>query len=372
MQLKYVSYADKQLTGSIPILPSVAVFLNMSSNLLTDATFSNLPASLQLLYLAKNNLSGSLPPADALPTNLTLLDLSYNRLSGSLPSTLPANLAVLNVSNNNLIGTLPSNWSTVQSLAEVRLDQNAFTGKIPAEWSAWGQSSKNSLQLSLVNANLHGTMPQKWVEQFCVAIFTVTEPQVLFQPVAINLSSASTVQAGPLLQLSAQHASINVSLEGKLYGFSYDTPDSMCGIPNALRNVALVWGVFAGLLLAVVVCVLLWLRRSRNMAAGRLSTKLTKVKACFNHSRLHMPKKVSNRIWFLLTDVVYFMYSQVTNIITIHQVFQSGQLEFAYPLLALLLLPYAMTYVLVTRILSRVSKQDLVPKQQCIYQLPTL
>lgn len=181
-------------------------------------------------------------------------------------------------------------------------------------------NSKNSLQLSLVNATLHGTMPQQWVEQFCVAIFKATEPQLLFKPVAVNMSSA-TVQAGSLLELSAQHASINVSLEGKLYGFSYDNPGSMCGIPDAVRNVALVWSMFVALLMAVVVSVLLWLRRSQNKTPGRFSTKLSKVTACFKHSRLTVPKKVSNRVWFLLTDVVYFVYSQVTDIITIHQVF---------------------------------------------------
>ena len=349
MQVKYASFADNQLTGGIPVLPNVAVFLNMSSNRLTKGTFSNPPASLQLLYLANNSLTGNLPSAEDLPANLTLLDVSCNRFAGALPSALPPSLAVLNASNNVLTGELPSNWSMTTSLAELRLDHNAFTGKLPATWSAWGKSSQNSLQLSLVNASLHGDVPQQWVQQFCIAIFRAIEPQILFKPVTVKMTS-TTMQAGPFLELAAQHASINVSLGGAVYEFSYSSPKSMCGIPNAVRNVALVWGVFAALLVVVIICTHLWLKRAPTAAISGVSAKLTRVTSSFNNKKLHKPKQVTEKIWFFMTNVIYFLYSQVTDVITIHQVFQSGQLRYAFLLLGILLLPYAFTFLLIIRV----------------------
>lgn len=50
-----------------------------------------------------------------------------------------------------------------------------------------------------------------------------------------------------------------------------------------------------------------------------------------------------------MSDVVWFVYSQVTDAITIHQVFQSGRKEYAFPLLAILVLPFLLVYVLVAR-----------------------
>ena len=50
-------------------------------------------------------------------------------------------------------------------------------------------------------------------------------------------------------------------------------------------------------------------------------------------------QKVAEVLWFLASDLAYSIYSLVTDIITIHQVFASGQFLYAYLLLAILLLP---------------------------------
>lgn len=240
MQVSYATFAANQLSGRPVVLPNVSV-LSMGYNKYTNITFAGLPPTLQLLYLENNSLIGSMPALQDLPASVTFLDVSNNLLSGSLPTALPPNLAVLNASGNSLTGPLPSNWSFVKSLVELRLDNNnMFSGVLPASWSAWGKTSHNSLQLSVVNASLHGHIPQQWVQQFCLAIVESSLPQILFQTkvVYINVSAISrAVVTAPQLELPAQHASINVTVSDKFYSFNYASPGSICGIPKAARNV---------------------------------------------------------------------------------------------------------------------------------------
>ena len=134
MQALYVSFADNQLTGQIPQMPSVT-YLNMASNRLTDPSYNTLPATLQVLDLANNRLTGTIPPSSlaALPS-LTVLDLANNDLSGALPDALPPNLSVLNASHNSFSGSLPSSWRSLNKMAVLRLDNNQLTGGQLAHW----------------------------------------------------------------------------------------------------------------------------------------------------------------------------------------------------------------------------------------------
>ena len=214
-----------------------ATVLNMSFNQFTDPVFEDMPATLQLLYLANNNLTGNISQlGDYADHNLTLLDLSNNNLEGPLPQDMPHNLSILNISNNAFVGTLPSSWSKLNNMTELRLGDNQLSGGLPPEWSAWGSNTGNSLQLSITNASLHGHMPRRWIEQFCLAIVRNSTARLLFQPLPVTGNLV-----GPLIELPAQHASINVTLAGKTYSFDYDNPNSVCGIAHAARNTGLLW-----------------------------------------------------------------------------------------------------------------------------------
>ena len=239
MQAQVVRLDQNHLTGTIPLWANISV-LNATSNRLSNQTFAALPASLKLLYLANNSFSGPFPDHAMLPVNLTVLDVSYNSLSGELPQALPANLSVLNASENLLTGSLPSNWSR---LVELRLDNMDLSGKLPAKWSEWGGNTSNSIQLSLVSSGLGGSMPQQWVKQFCLAVVQDTDKQVLFDPTTLalnfyqydiahnNRQEEVLVPVGSQIAIVAQHASINVTLKGKRYTFSYQDPGSICRIP---------------------------------------------------------------------------------------------------------------------------------------------
>lgn len=345
-------------------------FLNATSNQLSESLLHSLPASIEVLYLSNNSITGTIPDNHLLPPGLTILDLSNNSLSGTLPPNLPANLAILNASNNHLSGTLPRGWSR---LAELWLDNNVMlTGKLPAEWHTWGSNTSNSIQLSLVNNRLHGSIPQQWVQQFCLATLKNFSEQTLYTPTPYQfqlflgesrgqeLDPITVVPTGSQIVTVAQHASIVVTLNGKTNSFTYSDPDSICSIPNAVRNVVLLWGAFAALLLVTVIGVKISLRNQAKLSSSAVTAKLA---AAFNHKKLHLPKRVVEAIYYFLLDIVYFIYSQVTDAITIHQVYTSGQLKYFYLLLAILLFHFVLVYLLVVRV--SVKKYGLSASAQC-------
>lgn len=323
--------------------------LDMSSNALLKLSYNLLPQSLEVLRLGNNKLAGAFPDVSLLPANLTVLDLSYNLLTGSLPVALPSKLTVLNVTQNNMNGTLPAAWHV--PLAEVRLGSNKFVGKLPPSWSQYGTSTSNSLQLSILDTEIRGPMPQPWVQQFCLAIVRNSSAQVLFSPTTFTLPSPTghdiSVALGSPITLTAQHASINVTLGGAEYTFDYQTPGSLCSIPYARRNAAIFWGMFGAIFVGAIVGATFWLRRQVTLPMKKKLTILAYASSAVNHKKARVPKRLAAIIWFCLTDVVWTLYSQVTDAITIHQVFGAGQLLYAYLLLAILLLPFLCVFFMV-------------------------
>ncbi len=326
--------------------------MNVTSNHISQWSHSALPNSIQVLYAANNSFHGNITDPSMLPASLIVLDVSYNQLTGVLPANLPASLAVLNASNNQLNGTLPSKWASV---AELRLDNNSLTGKLPSHWSNWGSNTSNAIQLSLKDNYLHGNMPQPWVQQFCLATVRNSTEHVLFRPLpyAFSLSGSgdegaeesfnAIVQAGSPIVLVGQHASINVTLGSKSYSFSYSDPNDICSIPNAVRNVALSWGIFTACLLVLIVGIQVWLRRKHPTSPSGLLTILS----ASNNKASRLSRQVAAMIWFLATDVAYYLYSLISDGVTMHQVFKSGHLRYAYMLLAVFVLPFLLVWVCV-------------------------
>ena len=355
MQVTQLLLGSNQLSGTVPYMPNIKV-LDMSRNRLTEPRFHAVPATLQILYLDHNSLTGALlrlgdSTLDSM--ELTLLDASHNKLSRSLPRDMPPNLSVLDIAHNAFTGTLPSGWSRLQKMADVRLDYNQLTGTLPTTWSAWGNNTGNSLQLSIRNTSLHGRMPKQWVQQFCLDTEKSGNPRVLFEPVDTTSRfgiSSNDFGFGHLVQLPAQQASIDVTLAGKRYRFNYNNPDSVCGIAHAVRNTALLWGIFAAVLVATLICISLWQRRKPTPGPQGAFSSDWGISTILRHDKLHFARQVAYRVWFLVSDVGWTIYSQVTDAITIHQVFTSGKLHYAYILLAILLIPFAFMFILVVKV----------------------
>lgn len=326
--------------------------LNASSNHFTEPRFDGLPPTMQYLYLSHNDLAGEFHLGTSNET-LKLVSISHNALSGPLPPDLPPNLGLLDMSNNSFVGTLPSSWSK-SPMADIKLDSNQLTGTLPSSWSAWGSNTGNSVQLSVRDTHLRGKMPREWVEQFCLAIFKYSEAKVLLKPSDVNMPQlaalpiSETMLFGPLIQLPAQQASINVSLAGKSYTFDYDNPNSVCGIPKAIEVTALLWSIFAALLLLTFFSIVLW-RKRQPKASGGVSSHWG-FTTILMHNRVSFLKQVANRLWFFLSDILWSIYSQVTDAITISQVYKSGHVHYGHSLLALLLIPFAIMFVLTARV----------------------
>ena len=182
----------------------------------------------------------------------------------------------------------------------------------------------------------------------------------MFKPINIyfGIQFVAPLSVGPLLELPAQHASISVSLGNKVYSFNYNSPASLCSIPNAARNVGLVWGVFVALLLIVAACVCVWTRRQQDPTASRVVAKLISFKKLFDHRKLHVARMIAEKLWFVASDVAYTIYSAVTDAVTIHQVFGSGQSKYAYLLLSILLLTFAAVYIIVVATCIQVGQNQ--------------
>lgn len=341
-------------------MPNLKV-LEASLNHFTEPQFDAVPCTMQALNLFKNNLTGDLQRLGKGAMELRWLDIQYNNLSGPLPEDLPSNLGILKISNNTFTGTLPSSWSKLP-MADLRLDKNQVTGKLPPSWSAWGSSTGNSLRLSIQDTRLHGGMPKEWVQQFCLAIFRYSEAQVLFRPPELSLPrlpvmpTPMVVEFGDAIQLPAQQASINVTLAGKNHTFDYNNPDSVCGIPEAGRITGMVWGIFSAALLVALVGIVMWQRRKAGSQGCIFSHWGISTVIMHAHNRLGFMKQAANRLWFLVSDVGWTMYSPVTDAITIHQVYSSGQLRYARGLLAILLIPFAIVVILISRVSIKVCQ----------------
>ena len=183
------------------------------------------------------------------------------------------------------------------------------------------------------------------MEQFRLAIVGKSSAQVLFRPIlgVINITFTmgpdKPVTLGSPMTLAAQHASINVKLVGM--NTCLNTRAQEIYVASLTRrNAAVFWAVFGTTLVGATVSVTFWLRRQ---VASPMTKKLAipaYASSALNHKNARVTKRIVVIVWFCLTDVVWTMYSQVTDAITIHQVFGSGQLLYAYLLLAVLLLPF--------------------------------
>lgn len=123
--LRILSLRSNGLTGPFPLELTrieTLTMLFLQSNQFTGLLPSNLSVwkNLTVLNLSFNAFNGNIPSSISNLTKLTSLDLSNNSLSGELPDLVLPNLQLLIVANNSLTGTVP------RSLA--RFPSSSFAG----------------------------------------------------------------------------------------------------------------------------------------------------------------------------------------------------------------------------------------------------
>jgi hypothetical protein len=130
---------ENQLTGpafaAVTTNKTLAVY-RISSNRLTGTIPNDIfTANLTELWLANNEIIGTIPSALGLATDLTSLIVYQNRLTGTIPTTIGnlSKLQQLQAYANALTGTLPSGLFASTKLKDLRLEQNRFAGTIPTE-----------------------------------------------------------------------------------------------------------------------------------------------------------------------------------------------------------------------------------------------
>ena len=109
------------------------------------------------LNLARNNLSGGIPPELGGLADLEMLWLELNFLTGEIPPELGdlAALKQLDLEDNELTGSVPRELSLLENLEHLNLYTNGLTGEIPVELG-----TLVSLELLDLGANrLSGSIP---------------------------------------------------------------------------------------------------------------------------------------------------------------------------------------------------------------------
>lgn len=144
-----------------PSLSQLAISTNVTGSL--PAAWSDLDAfqSLTVLDLSNNQLVGSLPVT--WPAQLDTLILNNNNFSGSLSqSGWPAQLRVPQMILNRLTGTISPNFSVLQRLQMLRLDENMLTGHVLEAWGAADAFPGGLTVLTLFNNQLTATLYNSW------------------------------------------------------------------------------------------------------------------------------------------------------------------------------------------------------------------
>jgi hypothetical protein len=93
------------------------------------AVFENV-TNIRELNLSNNGFNGSLPKTFLALPHLKILDLSYNSFEGGIPVSSPsddepASLEVLNLNNNNMSGAFPTEQGT-QVIISFKLEFKCF------------------------------------------------------------------------------------------------------------------------------------------------------------------------------------------------------------------------------------------------------
>lgn len=152
--LRILDLGDNELTGEVPDvwgnLPSL-VELDLNGNQFSGIMPASIPGliELQILDLSDNFFSGEIPRNIGALFNLRELDLSGNfdgtqgtGFSGVIPPSLGnlGNLEVLEMQSNLLSGELPTTFGNLASVREVFVDNNNLSGEIPQDIANWSNT----------------------------------------------------------------------------------------------------------------------------------------------------------------------------------------------------------------------------------------
>ncbi|URE33147.1 LRR receptor-like serine threonine-protein kinase [Musa troglodytarum] len=150
---------EGDIDGILRNISSSFNYLDLSSNELTGTIpFAN-ATNLYFLSLSNNNINTTLPPFFCNMDSLQVLDLSNNHLSGEVPNCKSPSLTFLqslHLNGNDLSGKFPPFLKYCNQLIILDLGENKLSGKIPT----WVGSNLPLLRFLRLRSNmLHGAIP---------------------------------------------------------------------------------------------------------------------------------------------------------------------------------------------------------------------
>jgi len=154
--------AQNNLSGSLP--PDIGAFANLTElELYTNSLNGAVPpqignlAQLQRLALYSNRFTGTVPPDLGRPTKLTYFALGDNQLTGAIPAELGnlTNVEFFSFNGNLLDGPIPPELGRLQNVQALDLAYNRIAGPIPREL---GQLQR-VVSLDLNDNQLSGSIP---------------------------------------------------------------------------------------------------------------------------------------------------------------------------------------------------------------------
>ncbi|KAM3737755.1 hypothetical protein ACB098_09G080200 [Castanea mollissima] len=132
---------SNKLEGELPVLPSLAIYLDYSQNNFSSVIPASIGKSLSLatfFSISRNKFHGGIPESLCYATRLHVLDLSHNTLNGTIPQCLiemSATLGVLDLRSNKLSGTIIDTFPGKCSLQTLNLNGNLLDGVVPMSLS---------------------------------------------------------------------------------------------------------------------------------------------------------------------------------------------------------------------------------------------
>ena len=102
------------------------------------------------VYVAGNNLQGTMPPEIGLLSELTHLTLFNNDIKGKLPSEmgLLTNMNFMSLGSNELAGTIPAWFGDLTGLTALELGDNKLTGNIPPRMTKMASLQQLALDMN--------------------------------------------------------------------------------------------------------------------------------------------------------------------------------------------------------------------------------
>jgi len=223
--LEYFGVAGNQLSGPMPLYEDMVSLLSFvaNDNALTGKLFPYWPRSIELLNVANNELTGTLSHQFSTLENLMEINLENNRLSGRLyvqPLSQLHQLVALKLGNNDLSGEINYEkkwWDGTPYLELVEIQNNNFFGPWPIHLFNADGKGEHLRHIDLSGNAFEGTIPS-----------SVQALQVLQ-----NLNLAYNQGTGTLEYLGNIGYQYKVNVTGNK--FTGEVPESLCGETNRAK-----------------------------------------------------------------------------------------------------------------------------------------